>query len=320
MLRFLLLIFLLTPLGISAQAAWPQHPIRFIIPFGAGGPVDISTRLIAKGMSEILQQSIVVENRPGAGGNVGAAVVSKAEPDGYTFLITGVAPLSTNGHLYSNLTYKPGEDFRAVSTFVRYPQAMAVSPKLGVHDMKQLRILAEASPGKINFGSAGVGTSGHLIMSSFLHQSGLEMVHVPYKGGSSTTLALMRGDVDVAIDGLPSFTSQGLANQLPVLGVSTAERWPLAPDLPTIAEGAALPAFDFSSWVMLVAPRNTPEPIVSRLAEVADYALKSAALQSRLKDMGMLTVGGSPEDARRFLASESNKWKAIIEAAEVTLD
>jgi tripartite-type tricarboxylate transporter receptor subunit TctC len=297
----------------TAQPAWPSKPVRLVVPFGAGGPVDFSTRLVAGQVGEQLGRPVIVENRPGGSGNIGAVAVLQAPADGYTFLVTGVGPLAINPHLLATVPYDVERDFVPVVTIVQYPQVLAVSSTVPAKTVAELIALAKAQPGKLNYGSAGVGTSGHLITESFLKQAGIQITHIPYKGGSTTTQGMMSGDIDVVIDGLPSFMSH--RDKIRVLAVSTAERWPLAPSVPSVAEAGPLPGFDFSSWVMFVAPRGTPTNVVDRFAAEVNKALGDTTVQERLKSLGALGKGGTPEDARKFLVAESAKWKRIVEAS-----
>ncbi len=314
MLRsFMLKLMLCLPAAAFGATAWPENPIRMVVPFGTGGPVDNSARLVAQKASTLLGRSIVVENKPGAGGNIGAAFVQNARPDGYTILVAGVS-FVINPYVYKDISYDPLKDFAAVSVVVQYPQVMVMSPKTPVDSVQGLLEYAKLHPGKLNYGSAGVGTSGHLIVSSFLAQTGVNLTHVPYKGGSSTTMGLMRGDVDVAVDGLPSFMSpEGAASKVRILGLSTAQRWPLASELPTLAEAAKLPGFDYASWVVFLAPKGTPPEVLDKLAQAVDQAMKDPQLAQRLKDSGAMPVGGTAADAQAFVVNEAAKWRKVVE-------
>ncbi|MGE0797008.1 MAG: Bug family tripartite tricarboxylate transporter substrate binding protein [Lautropia sp.] len=305
----------LAPLAASAQASWPTRTIRLVVPFGSGGPVDFSTRLVAGKVAEQIGQSVIVENRAGGSGNIGAGLVAQAAPDGYTFLVTGVGPLAINPHLLSNVPFDTARDFVPVVTVVQYPQVLAVGAKVPAKSIGELIALAKQKPDVLNYGSAGVGTSGHLITESFLSAAGIRMTHVPYKGGASTLQGMMSGDIDVVIDGLPSFMAHRESDRIRVLAVSSAERWPLAPDLPSLAEGAKVPGFDFVSWVMFVAPRGTPPEIADRFAAEVNKALADPSVLERLRTLGAMPRGGTPADAARFLASESDKWKRVVETS-----
>ncbi|CAM3813387.1 hypothetical protein BOSP111201_26450 [Bordetella sputigena] len=320
MKRIVLIFFLaLVAHAAGAEESFPTKPIRLIVPFGSGGPVDNISRVVAAKAAEKLGNAIVVENRPGAGGNVGTVVVKQANADGYTLLVAGVS-FVVNPFLYANAGYDAVKDFVPIRVIAQYPQVMAVSPRVPVRDVKQLIALSKEKPNEINYGSAGIGTSGHLIMASFIAQSGAKMTHVPYKGGSTTLLGLLRGDVDVAVDGLPSFMdSAGLDNRVRIMGVSTAKPWPLAPTLPSIAQTAGLPDFDFSSWVMFLAPKGTPANVVGRLAKAVDDSLSDPAVKERLKAMASLPVGTSV-DTNQFLRDESEKWGKIVRQSGAKVD
>lgn len=297
------------------QMAWPSRTIKLVVPFGSGGPVDFSTRVVAAKTAELIGQSVIVENRPGGSGNIGATVVAQAPPDGYTFLVTGVGPLAINPHLLSSVPFDVERDFAPAVTIVEYPQVLAVSAKTQASSITELVALAKQDPGKLNYGSAGVGTSGHLITESFLTAAGIKMTHIPYKGGATTMQGMMSGDIDVVIDGLPSFMGQRNNERIRILAVSSAKRWPLAEDLPSISEGTQATGFDFVSWVMFVAPRATPAEIVSKFAAAVNKALEDPSVRERLNGLGALPKGGSPEDARKFLFAESAKWKQVVEAS-----
>lgn len=315
----ILLLFMLTTFNTVADDNWPAKPIRLIVPFGAGGPVDNISRVVAAKVSEGMGEAIVVENRPGAGGNVGTVVVRQARPDGYTLLVGGVS-FVINPFLYADAGYDALKDFTPICIIAQYPQVMAISPRVAVHTLPELIALSKREPGTINYGSAGIGTSGHLIMASFVAQSGANLVHVPYKGGSTTLLGLLRGDVDVVVDGLPSFmNSAGLDKRVRIMGVSTAKPWPLAAQLPSIAQAAKLPNFDFTSWVMFLAPRGTPPNVVDQLAKRIDQALADGQVKDRLRTMASLPVGSSV-NAESFLAKESEKWGQIVRSSGAKAD
>ena len=315
-----LLLFQATQLYAQADGVWPRKSVRLIVPFAAAGPVDFSTRLVANRLTEQTGQTFLVDNRPGASGNLGAQLAANATPDGYTFFVTGVGPLSVNPHLFRKLPYDALRDFTAVTLIVQYPQVLAVSASLPVNSVGELIAAAKARPDAIRYGSAGVGTSGHLITETFLTQTGIRMTHVPFKGGSTTMQGMLTGDVQVMIDGLPSFMPPPGGGKIRVLAVSTAQRWPVAPEIPTIAEGARLPDFDLSSWVMFMAPTKAPREAVARFAAEAEKALKDEGVRGRMRQLGALPRGGTPVEAAAFFKGEYEKWRRIVEASGAKQD
>lgn len=302
-----------TVLGQSSQeAAWPSRPVRLVVPWGPGGSPDLVTRLLMAKVGEQTSASFIVDNRPGANGNIGTEMVKKADPDGYTFLVGTAGPLAINPHLFSSLPFDPIKDFSPVVLAVRFPLLLGVNASVPAHTVAELIALAKAQPGKLNYGSAGIGAAGHVIASSFLRQAGVEATHVPYKG--PTIQALLAGDVQFVIDGLPTFSVYLKSGRVRALAVTTLDRSPSRPDIPTIAE-SGFPGFDFSAWILLLAPAGTPSSVNERLAGHVNAALKDGRVAARLREMGATIVGGTPAQALAFHRAEYSKWRDAVRAS-----
>lgn len=300
-------------LGSAGAQSWPDRPVKLILPFAAGGAADVVTRITMTRVGEQLGAPFVVDNRTGASGNIGTEAAAKSAPDGYTFLVGSPGTMAINPHFFAKLPYDAMKDFVPVVHVARFPQVLAVHGDLPARSLVQLIALAKTQPGKLNFGSSGNGSTGHLITESFLAQAGVRMTHVPFRGGAPAVQALVGGHVQVVIDGLPSFTAHLGGDRIRLLGITSADRWPDLPDVPTLAE-AAVPGFDMGSWVVMHAPVGTSPEILRRFAAGTTAALSDPEVQSRLRRVGALPAGGTPEDAQRFHRAEFEKWGAIVRA------
>jgi tripartite-type tricarboxylate transporter receptor subunit TctC len=300
--------------GAAAQA-YPEKPIRMIAPFPPGGIVDTLARAVGAELGQALGQPVVVENRPGAGGNIGADVVAKAEPDGYTLLMTSPGIQSINQFLYKAMPFDPDKAFAPISTVADMPMVVVVHPKVGVKTLKELIAHARANPGKLNFGTAGIGTTGHLGQAYFTHVAKIDITPVHYRGAAPAVKDLIAGQLDGVVDNPPNVIAHIQAGTILPLAVGAKERLPLLPKVPTSGE-AGLPDWQASSWFGVVAPAGTPPAIIKKLhAEIA-AAVKRPAMQ-RFTESGMRLVGDSPEKFSRFIVAERKKWGEIVKAAKI---
>ena len=289
------------------------------MPFSAGGAADVVTRIVAARIAENLGKSVVVENRTGSNGNIGTEAVARSEPDGYTFLAGSPGTLAINPHMFAKLPYNALTDFVAVSHVATFPQVLAVSRKIPAANLSDFIAYVKARPKALNFGSSGIGSTGHLITAMFLHRAGLDAVHIPFRGGGPAAQALVAGDVDFVIDGLPTFQGLVGTDKVSIVAITSAKRSPNLPDVPAIGE-TAVPGFDLSSWVVFAAPKGTPKDIVDRFAAEVNKVLASDEVKNRLLEVGALPAGGSPEDAARFQRSELAKWKEVVEVSGAKME
>jgi tripartite-type tricarboxylate transporter receptor subunit TctC len=298
-----------------AHAAYPEKPIRIVLGFAAGGGSDILLRKMAPALGEALGQPIVVENLPGAGGNLAMSAVARATPDGYTLLM-GSPGLATNSSLYANLGFDPLRDFAPVAMVGSVQNVLLVRPKLPVNSVAELVAYAKQNPGKLNYASPGVGTSLHLAAELFKVQTGIQMVHVPYKGGAQAMTDLMGGQVDVMFNVLPSAMPQIKAGTVKALAVTGARRATLLAELPTMIE-AGVPGYTAITWNGIVAPAATPREIVARLNEAVNRVLRTPEMQKAFADIGQDVLVGTPEQFDTLIRDETVKWKRTIEASGV---
>ena len=312
-----------TLLACLASAAWaqayPNHPIRLVVPFPAGGTTDILARDAAPKLTEALGQSVVVDNRPGAGGNIGADLVAKSAPDGYTLLMGTVGTHAINPSLYAKMPYDHVKDFAPVVLVAGVPNVLVVNPSLPVNSVADLIKLAKSKPGAINFASSGNGTSIHLSGELFKTMAGVDMTHVPYKGSAPALTDLMGGQVQVMFDNLPSSLQQIKAGKLRAIAVTSAKRSPALPDVPTIAE-SGLPGFEASSWFGVLAPAGTPPAIVARLNAEINKWLQSPEGKEQLLGQGAQAAGGTPEQFAAHIRAETDKWAKVVKASGAKVD
>ena len=302
-----------------AQAPFPSKPIRIVVPFPAGGTTDILARAVAQKLTETLGQSVVVDNRPGAGGNIGAELVAKSPPDGYTLLMGTVGTHAINASLYAKMPYDHVKDFAPVILVAGVPNVLVVNPSVPANNVQELIAYIKANPGKVNFASSGSGTSIHLAGELFKTMAGVSMTHVPYKGSAPAVTDLLGGQVQLMFDNLPSALPQIKAGKLRALAVTSAQRASALPDVPTVAE-AGLPGFDATSWFGLLAPAGTPKDVVAKLnAEVAKW-LASPEAREKLASQGAIAAGQSPEDFTRHIAAETAKWQKVVKESGAKVD
>lgn len=315
-LVFLLAAFLAAP--VSAQN-YPTKTVRLIAPFAPGGATDVLARLTAQKLAEHWGQSVIVDNRPGAGGNIGAEIAARAAPDGHTLLVAG-APHAINMTLYQKLTYDLARDLVAINRIAGYPSAIVVHPTVPARTVKELIALAKARPGDLAFGSPGPGSPNRLAIELFMIMAKVKMLHVPYKGGSGQVVVdLVSGQVQLASMGLPPAMPYLKAGRLRPLGVTGAKRSPLLPDVPTVSE-AGLPGFEVTSWYGLFAPAAVPSSIVTRVNADVAAILKAPDLKQRLEQLGADPAPQSPADFARYVREEIAKWAKVVKASGATVD
>jgi tripartite-type tricarboxylate transporter receptor subunit TctC len=303
----------------ASAADYPDRPIKLVVPFPAGGGADNLARMIMPRVAQALGVPIVIENRPGAGGNVGAEVVARAAPDGYTLLYGTNGTHAINETLYGNLRFDPVADFAPVSRMTLIAAMLIVNPEVPATTVAELIRYAKANPGKVNFASAGNGTTSHLAGELFKTMAGIDIVHVPYRGGAAAATDLVAGQVQMMIDVMPNAYPLAKGGRVRGLAVSTARRFPGAPDLPTIAE-SGVPGFDVSAWDGIFAPAGTPAAIIDRLNAAIRQALDENDLREMLIAHGAVAVAGSPEDLARHVVAEKAKWAKIIRASGAKVD
>jgi len=301
--------------AVASQAAYPEKPIKVVLGFAAGGGSDILLRAIAPAIGEALGQQIVVDNKPGAGGNLAMSAVAQAAPDGYTLLM-GSPGLATNSSLYGNLGFDPLRDFAPVSLVGSVQNVLIVRPTLPVKSVAELIAYAKMNPGKLNYASPGTGTSQHLAGELFKSATGVQMVHVPYKGGGQALNDLIAGQVDVMFNVLPSALPQIEAGKVRALAVTGPQRSPSLRELPTMIE-AGVPGYTAVTWNGILAPASTPNDIVAKLNEVIMRVLRTADMQKKLAAIGQDVLVSTPEEFAAFLREETVKWRRTIEAAGI---
>ena len=306
------------PLVVSAQADWPAKPVRIVVPFAAGGTTDITARIVAEQLTKSLGQTFVVDNRAGAGGNLGAAEVAKSAPDGYTVLMGTPGTQAINQFLYAKMPYDTQKDFVPVSLVVRVPNVLVVNPGLGVKSVQELLERAKTKPGAINYGTPGNGTTGHLSTELLKTLTKTDFTHVPYKGSGPMLQDLLGGQVQMAIDNLPSSMPHIKAGKLVALAVTSAAPSPELPGVPTL--GSIVPGYLAESWFVLMAPTGTPEAIVNKLSVEVDRIVKRPEVIERFKQLGAEPVGGTPKSLGEFIARETSKWRDVVKASGARID
>jgi len=298
---------------------FPSKPAKLVVPFPPGGPLDTTGRAIAQKLGEAWGQSVIVENKPGAGGNIGADFVAKSPPDGYTIVMGALSTHAVNPSLYPKMPYDAKKDFAPITLVAITPNVLVVNPSLPVHSVKELIAYAKAHPGKLSFGSGSIGSAGHLAGELFKVDTGVDMVHVPYKGAAPAMQALLAGDTQIMFDNLASAMSQVKAGKLRALAVTTAQRSKLAPDLPTMAE-AGVPGFDISTWFGLLAPAGTPPDVIAKWNAGVTKILSSPAMRERLEAQGAEAAPDTPQQFARFIDRELVKYAKIVKASGAKVD
>jgi len=303
--------------GSSAHAdSYPSHPIRIVVPFAAGGAADAISRILGKHIGETLGQPIIVENRGGGGGVIGTELVKNAEPDGYTLLLAQSGPISINPGIYAKLSYDPEKDFVPITMTTSYPYVLVVNPSLGVKTLAELVALAKSKPGELNYGTAGVGVSNHLCTELFDNKAGIKMTHVPYRGTSLAVADLIAGQVQVVFADPVSALAHVKAGTLIALAVTSKERSPVAPEVPTVAE-SGYPGFDAVAWHGIMAPAGTPQPIIDKLNAALLNALKDPQSVKLIEAQAIQIVGSSQQAFASFIKQDIVLWKEVARQAKV---
>jgi tripartite-type tricarboxylate transporter receptor subunit TctC len=316
----LLMFAAATLIGASPAFAqqYPTKPIRIIVAYTPAGTTDILARAVGQKMSEAWGQPVIIENRPGAAGNIGTELAARATPDGYTMVMGTAGTHAVNPALYRKLPFHPIRDFAAVSLVAMVPNIMVVNNALPVKNVKEFIAYAKASPGKLNYGSPGNGSTAHLSMEMFMSMTGAKLVHIPYKGSAPVLSDLMGGQIAVTIDNMPVYLPYVKAGKIRALAVSPAKRSSAAPDLPTIAE-AGVPGYDSGAWFGLLVPARTPEAIVTKLSAETARILKLPDVNKRISDLGAEIVGSTPDEFTRLIKTDGAKWARVIREAKVEL-
>ncbi len=316
------ILFIANP--ANAQSAWPNKPVRIVVPFAPGGTTDILARAIAPELSRAFGQNFVVENRAGAGGNLGADVVAKSPGDGYTLLMGTVGTHGINKSLYSKMPYDPQKDFAPVTLVAGVPNVMVMNAErakaLNINSVADFITYAKANPGRLNMASSGNGTSIHLAGELFKSRTVIFMTHIPYTGSGPALLAMISGHVDVMFDNLPSALPQIKAGKLKAFAVTSGQRSGAAPELPTVEEAGNLKGFEASSWFGLLAPAGTPADIVSRIQLETAKALASAAIKEKLLAQGAIPGGNTPAEFTKMIEAEIAKWAPVVKASGAKVD
>jgi tripartite-type tricarboxylate transporter receptor subunit TctC len=322
--RVVSVLSVLPVLFASSEAAaqpqgYPSKPIRFVVPYPAGGPLDTVARLLGQKVSESTRQPVIVDNKPGAGGNIGADAVAKSAPDGYTILMGAVATHAINPTLYASIPYDPVKDFIAVTQVASTPNVLVVNPSVPAANVREFIAYAKAHPGKLNFGSGSTGSAGHLAGELFKAMAGVEMTHVPYKGAAPAMNDLIGGQIQLMFDNLASSLGQVRAGRIRALAVTTAQRTSLAPELPTIAE-SGLPGFDISTWFGIFVPAGTPREAVERLHAEFTRALAAPDVRGKMLALGAEPVGSRPDEFAAYIRAEADKYARVIKASGAKAD
>ncbi len=303
----------------SVAAQYPNKSIRLVVPFPPAGSTDLSARAVASKLGERLGQPVVIENKPGAGGNIGSELVAKSPADGYTLLVGTVGTHAINRSLYAKMPFDHFRDFEPVIMLSSTPNVLVVNPSLPVSSVKDLVALAKSKPNELTFASSGNGTSIHLSGEMFKAMAGVQMQHIPYKGSGPMLIDVMGGQVNLTFDNLSAAIQHIRSGKLKALAITTATRSPSMPDLPTVAE-AGVPGYDSSSWNAIFAPAGTPKDIVNRLARELDAILKSPETRKFFADQGAVSGGGTPDELAAFVRDETTKWAKAVKDSGAKID
>lgn len=317
-LMFLALL-LAAPVSGAAAAGYPDHPVRIVVPFPAGGSNDILARIVAQKLTELWGEQVVVDNRGGANGNVGADIVAKAPADGYSLLLTTPGPLSINAALYTRMPFDAATDFAPVALIASVPLVLMVTPALPAHNLAELIALAKAKPGGLNFASSGNGSTNHLAGELLKHMAGIDIVHVPYRGAAPAMNDLVAGQIPMMFDNMPGALAQVQSKTVRAIAVASARRAAAMPDVPTLAE-SGVPGFEATAWFGLVAPAATPAPVIEKLAGTLAIILKDRAVIQRFAELGAEPGSLTPAEFKRFIDAETAKWTAVVKESGARID
>jgi tripartite-type tricarboxylate transporter receptor subunit TctC len=322
MKKRLVLILALTAAGAAhAQQTpgWPAKSIRFIVPFTPGGGNDTIARLIGQKLTGVIGQQVIIDNRPGAGGTIGAEAAARAAPDGHTMFLAGVATHGINPNLRKKLPYDPVKDFEPVSLIAQAPLLVVVHPSLPVKSVKELIALSKAKPGALTYASNGAGGSSHMAVELFQMMTGTKLLHVPYKGLSPALTDLISGEVQLMFSSAVAMLPQVKAGRLRAIAMTGSKRSAAVPDVPTVAE-AGVPGYETGSWYGVVMPAGTPKPVVGRLSREIAAITKSREVNERLLDDAAIPVGSTPEEFGAFIRSELARWAKVVQQGRITLE
>ena len=309
----------LFPAAVHAQAAFPSKALTIVVPFSAGGTTDILARVVGQYISKDLGQPVIIDNRAGAGGNIGAQMVARAAPDGYTLLMGTVGTHAINQSLYKKMPFDPIKDFAPITRVALVPNLLVANPGQPYKNVKELIAYAKANPGKVSFASSGSGTSIHLSGEMFQQMAGVEMQHIPYKGSAPALTDLLGGQTAIMFDNMPSVIGHVKAGKLRPLAVTTPQRSPALPDVPTIAE-SGVPGYSATSWFGLLAPANTPAPVIAKLNASILKALADPEVKKKMAEQGAEPHGEKPEQFAEFIRSETAKWGQTVKKSGATAD
>lgn len=316
-LRIAMLLSVISSIGPTyAQTNYPSKPINLVVPYGAGGNADSRSRQLAQKMSLILKQPIVVDNKPGAGGNIGTEFIAKANPDGYTIGMGNFAPMAVNKTLFSNLRYDPETDISPIILIEKGPLVLVVHPNSPYKTIQDIVTAAKAKPGALTFSSGGIGGSHQLSAELFMQNADIKMIHVPYKSGSAGLTDLMGGNVDMMFDQMYSAVPSIKADKLRPIAITSKKRSPLLPNVPSFAE-VGYPKVEVLNWQGFIAPAKTPKPIIDKLNAAANEALKDPQLRELMLSQGNEIGGGTPADFAALIKSEAAKWSAVVKAGNI---
>lgn len=305
----------------SVQAeSYPSRPIHLVVPFAAGGASDILARLIGKELGEKLGGTVVVEDRPGAGGNLGSDYVAKSTADGYTLVLGSVGTHAINPSLYAHMPYDPVKDFTPISLVANVPTVLVVNPKLPIRSVRELISYAKANPGKLNYASAGIGTTQHLAGELFKMKTGIDIVHVPYKGGGPAVTDLLAGQVQMMFPNIPVVAQQIKAGHLRALGVAAAKRSVVLPNVPTVAEAARIDSFDVATWFGVLGPAGMPKDVVSRLNGALTAAVENEAIKSKFAQLGLEPLHDGSSEFERYIQSQVRTWADVVKKSGAHVD
>lgn len=303
--------------GARAEDDYPNHPVRWLVGYPPGGSTDICARLIGQYLSEHLHQQFAIENKPGAGNNLATEIAAHSPPDGYTLFLVNPAN-AINATLYKNLSFDFIHDMAPVAGFIRVPNVMEVNPEVPAKTVAEFISYAKANPGKVNMASSGIGTSVHLSGALFMLMTGINLVHVPYRGAAPALTDMLGGQVQVMFDNLPSSIAYIHAGRLRALAVTTATRAKALPDVPTVGETVA--GYEASAFFGMAVPRGTPRDIVEKLNDAVNAALADPAMQAKLAELGGTNIPGTPEDFGKIIADETEKWSKVVKATGATAE
>jgi tripartite-type tricarboxylate transporter receptor subunit TctC len=315
-------VLLSAAICVSASASaqqFPSKPIRFVVPYPAGGPLDTIARLLAAKVGESVKQPIVMDNKPGAGGNIGADIVAKSPPDGYTIVMGALATHAINPTLYKSIPYDPVKDFTPITQVASTPNILVVNPSVPATNVREFIAYAKANPGKLNYASSGNGTPYHMAGELFKALAGVDIVHIPHKGSDQARASILGGQVQMMFDAVPTMAANAKAGKVKALATSGSKRSPVTPEIPTLAE-AGLPGYESGIWLGLMAPAKTPRPVLEKLNAEVNKILSSPEVKENWLKQGTLTMGMSIEQFDKFLREEIVKWAKVVKMSGAKAD